>query len=232
VGCLAVAASASAQAPNTTYRGPVHCVGSDRSSPGGKVVRYESDPTASAAYGPGGELQSWTYLFLGRPDLVVQSSAVRPGQRFAYSAGRHIRRPGRTLIKVVASRRRQTIARDQALGALRRDPESLTSRRTAHEPPACHASSTAVGTSAHAGQKSWLPASAHTAMSSRLIATKVIACACSRSRSARSTKRTAAARHEGRGRSATTAWSSPRVRPTRARSSRASSSSRASRPAT
>jgi len=103
VGALAMAASATAQAPNTTYRGTVHCVGTDRYSPGGKVVRYESDPTASAAYGPGGELQSWTYLFLGRPDLVVQSSAVRPGQRFAYSAGRHIRRPGRTVIKVVAA---------------------------------------------------------------------------------------------------------------------------------
>ena len=103
VGALAMAAGASAQAPNTTYSGPVHCVGSDRSSPGGKVVRYESDPTASAACGLGGELQSWTYLFLGRPDLVVKSSAVRPGQRFAYSAGRHIRGPGRTVIKVVAA---------------------------------------------------------------------------------------------------------------------------------
>ena len=78
VGALAMAAGASAQAPNTTYSGPVHCVGSDRSSPGGKVVRYESDPTASARYGPGGELQSWTYVFLGRPDWSSSRALCDP----------------------------------------------------------------------------------------------------------------------------------------------------------
>lgn len=51
-------------------------------------------------FASGQQLEHWTYLFLGRPDTVIQSSAVRPGQFFTYAAGKHISRPGRTLVTV------------------------------------------------------------------------------------------------------------------------------------
>ena len=96
-------AGASAQTPGATYRGSVHCVGQDRYSPGGKTVRFRSDPDVSVSYGASGKLASWTYLFLGKPDLVIQSKAVRPGQHFTYRAGKHINRPGKTVVTVVTT---------------------------------------------------------------------------------------------------------------------------------
>jgi hypothetical protein len=99
---LALTAGASAQTPGT-YSGPVHCTGEDRYAPGGRVVRFESDPTATAVYGPSGALTRWTYVFLGRPDLVIQSRAVQRGQRFAYTAGKHIHHPGKTVVTVLAA---------------------------------------------------------------------------------------------------------------------------------
>jgi hypothetical protein len=78
----------------------VHCSGADRFSAGRSRVDYSSAPRASVTVGGGGQLKRWTYLFLGRPDTVIQASAARPGDSFTYSAGKHIGRAGSTRVTV------------------------------------------------------------------------------------------------------------------------------------
>ena len=54
----------------------------------------------AVVFASGQRLEHWTYLFLGRPNTVIQSNAVRPGQFFTYAAGKHIGRPGVTRVTV------------------------------------------------------------------------------------------------------------------------------------
>jgi hypothetical protein len=82
------------------YRGHVACIGSDRFSNGASTRHYHSTPIVSVTFGSGGRLKRWTYLFLGRHNLAVQSRAVRRGQGFSYAAGAHIGRPGRTRVTI------------------------------------------------------------------------------------------------------------------------------------
>jgi hypothetical protein len=96
-------ASASRPAPSIaagTYRGALKCTGSDSFSNGAATRRYRSSPAASVAFASGHRLRQWTYVFLGRRDLLVQSHAVRRGQSFSYAAGTHIGKPGRTRVTV------------------------------------------------------------------------------------------------------------------------------------
>jgi hypothetical protein len=98
-----MAASSLAAAPLIvpgTYRGAVRCTGSDRFSDGARARRYRSSPTVTVAFGSSQRLERWTYLFLGRHDLVIQSHAVKRGQSFTYAAGAHIGRPGRTRVTI------------------------------------------------------------------------------------------------------------------------------------
>ncbi len=100
----AATSSAGSIAPGT-YAGSVTCTGSDRFGNGAPTRRYLSSPHVSVAFGAGQRLEHWTYLFLGRPNTVIQSGAVRPGQAFTYSAGRHIGRPGVTHVTVAETPR-------------------------------------------------------------------------------------------------------------------------------
>jgi hypothetical protein len=86
--------------PAGTYRGHARCLGSDRFSNGVAARYYRSNPRASVVFGSGGSLKRWTYLFLGRRDLAIQSRAVRRGQSFSYAAGEHIGRAGRTRVTI------------------------------------------------------------------------------------------------------------------------------------
>lgn len=83
-----------------TYSGSILCTGSDRFSNGAPTRRYSSTPHVAVVFGSGQRLERWTYLFLGRPNIVIQSSATRPGQFFTYAAGKHIDKPGRTRVTV------------------------------------------------------------------------------------------------------------------------------------
>lgn len=83
-----------------TYRGKLRCIGSDRFSNGAATRHYRSSPAASVVFGAHQRLRRWTYLFLGRRNLAIQSHAVRAGQSFSYAAGTHIGRPGRTRVTV------------------------------------------------------------------------------------------------------------------------------------
>ena len=82
------------------YSGLIACTGSDRFSNGAATRHYSSRPHVAVVFASGGRLEQWTYLFLGLPNTVIQSSAVRPGQSFTYAAGNHIGRPGRTQVTV------------------------------------------------------------------------------------------------------------------------------------
>ena len=94
------AADPAAPIASGTYRGALRCSGSDSFSNGAATRRYRSSPEASVAFASGQRLKRWTYVFLGRRDLIIQSRAVRRGQLFSYSAGTHIGRPGRTRVTV------------------------------------------------------------------------------------------------------------------------------------
>jgi hypothetical protein len=101
------AADPAALIASGTYRGALRCSGSDSFSNGAATRRYRSSPEASVAFASGQRLKRWTYVFLGRRDLIIQSRAVRRGQSLSYSAGTHIGRPGRTRVtvdRVAASR--------------------------------------------------------------------------------------------------------------------------------
>jgi hypothetical protein len=105
VATLAIAAGASARAPGRTYRGAVHCIGRDLFEPGGKVVRFNSHPNLSVAYGPSGKLISYTFLVLGKPNQRFQVTAAQLGDRFTYKSGAHIQRPGTTIGTIVGASR-------------------------------------------------------------------------------------------------------------------------------
>lgn len=83
-----------------TYSGSITCTGSDRFSNGVPTRDYSSTPHVAVVFASGQQLQHWTYLFLGRPNTVIQTSAVKPGQSFTYAAGKHIGRPGVTRVTV------------------------------------------------------------------------------------------------------------------------------------
>jgi hypothetical protein len=83
-----------------TYSGSIVCTGSDRFSNGAPARHYSSTPHVAVVFASGQRLERWTYLFLGRPNTVIQSSAVRPGQSFTYGAGKHIGKPGTTQVTV------------------------------------------------------------------------------------------------------------------------------------
>ena len=102
---LSILASASTEARSVTvaagrYHGTVRCTGSDRFSNGAATRHYRSSPAVSVVLGTRQRLKRWTYLFLGRHNLMIQSRAVRVGQSFTYAAGRHIGRPGRTRVTI------------------------------------------------------------------------------------------------------------------------------------
>jgi hypothetical protein len=117
---VSILAAASAQARSAPiaaarYHGRVRCTGSDRFSNGAANRRYRSSPAVSVQLGKRQRVKRWTYLFLGRQNLFIQSRAVRVGQSFTYAAGMHIGRPGRTRVTVVgvirASGRVEILAR-------------------------------------------------------------------------------------------------------------------------
>lgn len=83
-----------------TYHGRIHCAGSDRFSSTAPTLRYRSRPRVTVGFGSRQRLRRWTYLFLGRRNLRIQSHAVLAGQNFSYAAGSHIGRPGRTVVTV------------------------------------------------------------------------------------------------------------------------------------
>jgi hypothetical protein len=83
-----------------TYRGKIRCLGSDRFSNGAPTRHYRSRPKVSVSFGASQRLRRWTYLFLGRKNLVIHTRAVRVGESFTYAAGAHIGRPGRTRVTV------------------------------------------------------------------------------------------------------------------------------------
>ena len=89
-----------------SYRGSVSCTGSDRFSNGAATRHYRSSPAVSVVIAPGQRVKRWTYLFLGRHNLIIQSHAVRPGQSFTYAAGAHIGRPGHTTVTILGVVRR------------------------------------------------------------------------------------------------------------------------------
>jgi len=102
---LIIRAGAAAHEPSRpiaagSYRGVVHCRGSDRFSNGSPSQRYRSSPLASVAFASGQRVTSWTYFFLLQHDLVKQARAVRPGASFTYAAGAHVGRPGRTRVTI------------------------------------------------------------------------------------------------------------------------------------
>jgi hypothetical protein len=83
-----------------TYSGAIACTGSDRFSNGAPTRHYASTPHVAVVFGSGQQLEHWTYLFLGRTNTVIQSTAVKPAQSFTYAAGKHIGRPGITRVTV------------------------------------------------------------------------------------------------------------------------------------
>lgn len=105
LAALAAGAGSSAADPaapiaSGMYRGALRCSGSDSFSSGAATRRYRSSPEANVAFASNQRLKQWTYVFLGRRDLIIQSRAVRRGQSFSYSAGTHIGRPGRTRVTI------------------------------------------------------------------------------------------------------------------------------------
>jgi hypothetical protein len=93
-----------------TYSGPVACTGSDRFSNGAATRHYSSSPRVSVAVGSGQQVENWTYLFLGRRNTVIQSHAVKPGQAFTYTAGKHIGRAGLTRVTIADTPRSSGVA--------------------------------------------------------------------------------------------------------------------------
>ena len=83
-GCGSSTASAASSSNGPivvgTYSGSIVCTGSDRFSNGAPTRHYSSTPHVAVVFASGQRLQRWTYLFLGRSNTVIQSSAVRPGQ--------------------------------------------------------------------------------------------------------------------------------------------------------
>jgi hypothetical protein len=92
--------SSSARTAAGTYKGNVRCTGGDRFSAGSPTIHYRSSQPVSVTLNGAGHITSWTYVFLGKHNLVIQTSAVHPGDSFTYSAGAHIHRPGRTKVTV------------------------------------------------------------------------------------------------------------------------------------
>lgn len=83
-----------------TYRGAVRCTGSDHFSNGSRTRQYDSSSRVAVVIGSRRHVRRWTYIFVGRHNLAIQSRAVRAGESFSYAAGAHIGRPGRTRVTI------------------------------------------------------------------------------------------------------------------------------------